>query len=132
MTKPAVSCRRINQLKTVAFDLGFTNEDARLFGKLSKTDTWQKLLRAHGINSDSYLATINECLNSEPVDIYVNSTANSPKPINFLEWVDLSQLIALTFASVGLFVLLTYVWQYNPLKFLPSPIRITIQIGTKL
>ncbi|MEG4799066.1 hypothetical protein QUB63_02285 [Microcoleus sp. ARI1-B5] len=131
MTKPAISFRRIDQLKTVAFDLGFTNSDARLFGKLSKTDTWQKLLRAHGINGDSYLATINNCSSIEPVDICVNSAVDSHKPINFLEWVDFSQLIALTFASVGLFVLLTSVWQYNPLKFLPSPIRITIQIGQK-
>ena len=130
MTKPAVSCRRIDQLKAVAFDLGFTNEDAREFGKLSKTDTWQKLLRMHGINGDSYLATIN-CSTFEPVNICVNSTVDSPKPINFLDWVDFSQLIALTFASVGLFALLTSVWQYNPLKFLPSPIRITIQIGQK-
>jgi hypothetical protein len=131
MTKPAISFRRIDQLKAVAFDLGFTNEDAREFGKLSKTDTWQKLLRAHGINGDSYLATINDCSSLDPIDICVNSTVDSRKRINFLEWVDFSQLIALTFASVGLFVLLTSVWPHNPLKFLPSPIRITIQIGQK-
>lgn len=131
MTKPAVSHRRIDQLKTVAFDLGFTNEDARKFGKLSKTDTWQKLFRAHGISGDSFLATIHDSSTRDPVDIAVNSTVDSPKPINFLEWVDFSQLISLTFVSVGLFVLLTSVFPHNPLKFLPSPIRITIQIGAK-
>jgi hypothetical protein len=131
MTKPAVNFRRIDQLKAVAFDLGFTNEDARKFGKLSKTDTWQKLLRVHGINGDSYLATINNCSSCDHVDIAVNSTVDSPKPINFLEWIDFSQLIALTLTSVGLFVLLTSLWPHNPLKFLPSPIRITIQIGQK-
>lgn len=131
MTKPAVSHRRIDQLKTVAFDLGFTNEDAKQFGKLSKTDTWQKLFRAHGISGDSFFSKLNDCSTRDPVDICVNSTVDSRKPINFLEWVDFSQLIALTLTSVGLFMLLTSVWTHNPLKFLPSPIRITIQIGAK-
>jgi hypothetical protein len=131
MTKPPVSYRRIDQLKTVAFDLGFTNEDARKFGKLSKTDTWHKLFRAHGISGDSFIAKINDSSTHDPVGIVVNSTVDSPKPINFLDWVDFSQLIALTFVSVGLFVLLTSVFPHNPLKFLPSPIRITIQIGAK-
>ncbi|MEG4420857.1 hypothetical protein QUA70_20020 [Microcoleus sp. LAD1_D5] len=40
MAKPTVSYRRIDQLKAIAFDRGFTNEDARQFGKLSKTATW--------------------------------------------------------------------------------------------
>ncbi|MEG4318629.1 MULTISPECIES: hypothetical protein [unclassified Microcoleus] len=131
MTKPAVNFRRIDQLKAVAFDLGFTNEDARKFGKLSKTDTWQKLFRAHGISGDSFLAKINDSSSCNPVDIAINGTVDSHKPINFLEWVEFSQLIALTFASVGLFMLLTSLWPHNPLKFLPSPIRITIQIGQK-
>jgi hypothetical protein len=33
--------RRIEQLKAIAFDCGFGNEDAKLFGKLSKTATWE-------------------------------------------------------------------------------------------
>jgi hypothetical protein len=131
MTKPAVSHRRIDQLKTVAFDLGFTNEDARKFGKLSKTDTWQKLFRAHGISGDSFFSQFNDYPTPDPVEVAVNSTVDSRKPIDFLEWVDFSQLIALTLTSVGLFMLLTSVWTHNPLKFLPSPIRITIQIGAK-
>jgi len=132
-TKPVASRRRIDQLRAIAFDLGFTNEDAKQFGKLSKTDTWKELLRTHGIDGDSYLAVVNDTVDSNlsTVDICVNSTVDSPKPINFLDWVDFSQLIALTFASVGLFVLLTSVWPHNPLKFLPTPIRITIQIGAK-
>jgi len=35
MTKPIVSYRRIDQLKAIAFDGGFTNEDAKQFGKLT-------------------------------------------------------------------------------------------------
>ncbi|MCC3576243.1 MAG: hypothetical protein JGK30_32630 [Microcoleus sp. PH2017_40_RAT_O_B] len=131
MTKPAVSHRRIDQLKAVAFDLGFTNEDARKFGKLSKTDTWQKLFRAHGISGDSFFSQLDDCPAPNSIEMAVNSTVDSRKLINFLEWVDFSQLIALTLTSVGLFMLLTSVWTHNPLKFLPSPIRITIQIGAK-
>ena len=51
----------------------------------------------------------------------------------FLDWVDLSQLIALVLASAGVFVLAMSMWrQINPLNLLPSPVRINIQIGTKL
>lgn len=126
MTEPAVSHRRIDQLRAISFDLGFSNDDARKFGKLSRTDTWQKLLQARGIDSDSYLATINGYANTTqtPVDRAVDTC----RPIHsFLDWVDFSQLIALTFASVGLFVLLTSVQPHNPLKLLP--VKINIQIG---
>jgi hypothetical protein len=51
MTKPLASCRRIDRLKAIAFDCGFTNEDAKQFGKLSKTATWEALLRTYGIPS---------------------------------------------------------------------------------
>ena len=50
MTKPAVSCRRIDQLRATALDLGFTNEDAKEFGKLSKTATWEMLLHSNGFS----------------------------------------------------------------------------------
>jgi hypothetical protein len=33
------------------FDCGFTNEDARVYGKLSKTATWEALLETYGIPS---------------------------------------------------------------------------------
>jgi len=48
MAKPIVSYRRIDQLKAIAFDCGFTNEDAKQFGKLSKTATWFALLETYG------------------------------------------------------------------------------------
>jgi hypothetical protein len=41
--------RRIEQLKAIAFDCGFSNEDAKLFGKLSKTATWEAMLETYGI-----------------------------------------------------------------------------------
>jgi hypothetical protein len=51
---------------------------------------------------------------------------------NFLEWVDFGQLIALVLASTAIFVLAMSMWrQINPLNLFP-PVRINIQIGTKL
>ena len=41
--------RRIEQLKVIAFDCGFSNEDAKQFGKLSKTATWEAMLETYGI-----------------------------------------------------------------------------------
>jgi len=41
--------RRIDQLKAIAFDCGFGNEDAKLFGKLSKTTTWEAMLETYGV-----------------------------------------------------------------------------------
>jgi crotonobetainyl-CoA:carnitine CoA-transferase CaiB-like acyl-CoA transferase len=46
---PLISHRRIDHLKARAFDSGFTNEDAKQFGKLSKTATWEALLETYGI-----------------------------------------------------------------------------------
>jgi len=48
MDKPR-NYRRIEQLKAIAFDCGFGNEDAKLFGKLSKTATWEAMLETYGI-----------------------------------------------------------------------------------
>ena len=49
MNKPMVSYRRIDQLKEVAFACGFTSENAKQFGKLSKTATWEALLKTYYI-----------------------------------------------------------------------------------
>jgi hypothetical protein len=43
------SYRRIDKLKAIAFDCGFSNEDAKLFCKLSKTATWEAMLETYGI-----------------------------------------------------------------------------------
>jgi transposase len=49
MSKPLVSSRRIDQLKAIASDCGFTSEDAKRFGKLSRTATWEALLETYDI-----------------------------------------------------------------------------------
>ena len=41
--------RRIDQLRAIALDCGFGNEDAKDFGKLTKTSTWEAMLETYGI-----------------------------------------------------------------------------------
>jgi len=153
MTKPAVNYRRIDKLRAIAFDRGFTNEDARQFGKLSKTATWEALLELYLVDGesldtplDTVLDTVDtaaEPLNTKDVDSVdtLDWTNDGSFPVcgftrqnsTFLDWVDLGQLIALVLASAGVFVLAMSLWrQINPLNLLPSPVRINIQIGTKL
>jgi hypothetical protein len=43
------SYRRIDQLIAIALDCGFGNEDAKDFGKLTKTATWEAMLETYGI-----------------------------------------------------------------------------------
>jgi hypothetical protein len=141
MAKPIVSYRRIDQLKAIAFDCGFTNEDAKQFGKLSKTATWEALLETYGIppqvvdtvdrSVDNMAQSLDtsDLTNDGSFPVYNFTRLNST---NFLEWVDFGQLIALALASVGVFVLAMSLWrQINPLNLFP-PVRINIQIGTKL
>jgi hypothetical protein len=136
MNKPIVSYRRIDQLKAIAFDCGFTNEDAKQFGKLSKTATWEALLETYGIPSQ-----VVETFDTQAQSLDTSGWTNdgsfpacdfTRSSSSFLDWVDFGQLIALALASVGVFVLLVSLWrQINPLNLFP-PVRINIQIGTKL
>lgn len=132
--------RRIDKLKAIAFEYGLTNEDAKDFGKLSKTATWEALLE---VNRIFYIheKAVNAGIHTVyiPLDNAVDNKTELPETVdnwtvtNFLEWVDLSQLIALMLASAGVFVLAMSMWkQINPLNLFPSPVRINIQIGTKL
>ena len=140
MAKPIASYRRIDHLKARAFDCGFTNEDAKQFGKLSKTATWEALLSTYGIPSQvvDTVDTVDTQIQSLDTSGWTNDGSSpvcsfTPKnSTNFLDWVDFSQLIALALASVGVFVLAMSLWrQINPLNLFP-PVRINIQIGTKL
>jgi len=141
MTKPLASCRRIDRLKAIAFDCGFTNQDAKQFGKLSKTATWQALLETYGIPSqvvDTFDTAVDRETQSLDTSDWTNDDSwtvcnfTPQNSTNFLDWVDFGQLIALFLASVGVFVLAMSLWrQINPLNLFP-PVRINIQIGTKL
>jgi hypothetical protein len=140
MTKPIISYRRIDQLKAIAFDCGFSNEDAKQFGKLSKTATWEMLLETYGIPLG--VVDIVDTVNMETQSLDTSDWTNDASfPVcnftpqnstNFLDWVDFGQLIALVLASAGVFVLAMSLWrQINPLNLLP-PVKVNIQIGTKL
>ena len=143
MTKPLMSYRRIDQLKAIALDRGFSNEDAKQFGKLSKTATWEALLKTYGIPLQA-VDTVDTV--DSPVDANLQSpdtggwTNDGSFPVcdftrpnsSFLDWVDFGQLVALVLASAGVFVLAMSTWrQINPLNLFP-PIKVNIQIGTKL
>jgi hypothetical protein len=138
---PLISHRRIDHLKARAFDCGFSNEDAKQFGKLSKTATWETLLESYGIplqGVDSVDNTVHIEIQSLDTSDWTNDASfpvcnfTPQNSTNFLEWVDFGQLIALVLASVGVFVLAMSLWrQINPLNLFP-PVRVNIQIGTKL
>ena len=141
MTETVTNYRRIDRLKALAIEQGFTSADAKQFGKLSKTATWEALLQTSGIPLHSV-----DSVNSN-VDIKTQSldtsdwTNDGSFPVcnftrhnstSFLDWVDFGQLVALALASAGVFVLAMSLWrQINPLNLFP-PVRINIQIGTKL
>jgi len=141
MAKPLVSYRRIDQLKARAFDCGFSNEDAKQFGKLSKTATWETLLHTYSIPLhpvDTFDKSVDIKAQSLDTSDWTNDASfpvcnfTPQNSTNFLDWVDFGQLIALALASVGVFVLAMSLWrQINPLNLFP-PVRVNIQIGTKL
>jgi hypothetical protein len=138
---PLISHRRIDHLKARAFDSGFTNEDAKQFGKLSKTATWEALLETYGIPSQ-VVDSVDTAVDSQGQSLDTSDWTNDASfpvcnftpqnSINFLDWVDFGQLIALVLASAGVFVLAMSMWrQINPLNLFP-PVKVNIQIGTKL
>ena len=139
MNKPLISYRRIDRLKAIAFDCGFSNEDARQFGKLSKTATWETLLSSYGIPLQVVDTALESSLDTSHQSLDTSDwTGDASFPVcnfipqnstNFLDWVDFGQLIALVLASAGVFVLAMSMWrQINPLNLFP-PVRINIQIG---
>jgi hypothetical protein len=140
MIKPVVSCRRIDRLKALAHEQGFTNEDAKQFGKLSKTATWQALLDTYGIPShsvDIFDSNVDNKAQSLDTSDWTNDASfpvyhfTPQNSTNFLDWVDFGQLLALLLASAGVFVMAMGLWrQINPLNLLP-PVKVNIQIGTK-
>jgi hypothetical protein len=141
MAETVTNRRRIDRLKALAHEQGFTNEDAKQFGKLSKTATWEALLSTYSIPLHP-VDTVNSTVDSKVESLDTSDWTNDASfPVcnftpqnstNFLEWVDFGQLIALALVSVGVFVLAMSMWrQINPLNLFP-PVRINIQIGTKL
>jgi hypothetical protein len=142
MAETITNHRRIDRLKALAIEQGFTNEDAKQFGKLSKTATWEALLETYGVPLHPVDNLVDTTVNSQAQSLDTGDWTNDASfPVcnftpqnstNFLEWVDFGQLIALVLASGVIFVLAMSMWrQINPLNLFP-PVRINIQIGTKL
>jgi hypothetical protein len=112
--------RRIDALRQLAYDCGLTNEQARVFGKLSATATWEKLLLAHGLEFDCGS-------NSQPRDT-ASSSHEIVRQINLTDWIDWSQSLAFALASVGFALLILGMFpRINPLNLFP--VKITIQVG---
>ena len=141
MTETVTNYRRIDRLKALAIEQGFTNEDAKQFGKLSKTATWETLLETYGIPLHS-VDIVDRTVDSNIIQSHDTSgwTNDGSFPVcdftrpnsSFLDWVDFGQLVALVLASAGVFVLAMSMWrQINPLNLFP-PVKVNIQIGTKL
>ena len=139
MIKPLISYRRIDHLKAIALERGFSNEDAKQFGKLSKTATWEALLKTHGIPLqavDTVDRTVDTSIQSHDTSGWTNDgsfpVCDFTRPnSSFLDWVDFGQLIAFALASAGVFVLAMSLWrQINPLNLFP-PVRVNIQIGAQ-
>jgi hypothetical protein len=119
--KPLVSRRRIEHLKALAYDCGLSAEEARKYGKLSATKTWEALLSAHGLEFEPKPE-----INS---DIVAPDNSGQTHSINLWEWVNLSQLLAVSAAT--LVILLLNLWpRINPFNLFPQ-VKITIQLGTK-
>jgi hypothetical protein len=116
--RPLVSRRRIEHLKQLAYDCNLTNEQAREYGKLSVTATWEKLLTAHGLEFDRKI---------EPTGSTTAPTTQI-NSINFFEWVSLSQLIAITLASAGVILLLMNLWP-RALNVIPRPVHFKIEFS---
>jgi hypothetical protein len=89
MTKPVVNYRRIDKLRAIAFDRGFTNEDAKKFGKLSKTATWEALLELYLVDSESL-----DTVSVDTVDSTGNFVGTTAEPID-LQCVDTVDKISL-------------------------------------
>jgi len=130
MAETVTNYRRIDRLKALAIEQGFTSADAKQFGKLSKTATWEALLQTSGILLHS-VDSLNSNVDTETQSLDTSDWTNDGSfPVcnftrqnstNFLDWVDFGQLIALALVSVGIFVLAMSLWrQINPLNLLPQ------------
>lgn len=63
------SNRRIDQLIAIALDCGFGNEDAKDFGKLTKTATWEAMLETYGIPfPEDNVDTVDSSVDTEEKD----------------------------------------------------------------
>jgi hypothetical protein len=93
------------------------------YGKLTATKTWEARIAAHGLEFEPKPEIIS--------DIVVPGNSGQTHSLNLWEWVNLSQLLAVSAATAGLIILLLNLWpRINPFNLFPQ-LKITIQVGTK-
>ena len=101
MTETVTNYRRIDRLKALAIKQGFTSADAKQFGKLSKTATWEALLQTSGIplpSVDTVGSNVDNTVDSGTQSLDTSDWTNDGSfPVcnftrqnstNFLDWVD--------------------------------------------
>ena len=120
---PMHSRRRIDELKALAESCNLTKDQARIFGDLRSTATWEKLLTSHGLEFDRNIA--------QPLDTAL-SHHEPARQINLMDWLECQQLIALALASVifALLFLSIFPNRSNPFKLFPQ-VKITIEFGDR-
>ena len=116
--------RRIDCLKQLAFDCNLTNDEARTFGDLRSTATWEKLLNSHGLEFEPKIKTSNNTV--------ATASQESNHQINLMDWLECQQLIALGLAAVIFAVLFLSIFpnRSNPFKLFPQ-VKITIEFGDR-
>ena len=99
MTETVTNYRRIDRLKALAIEQGFTSADAKQFGKLSKTATWEALLETYGIplHTVDTVDTVDSKVDSDTQSLDISDWTNDGSfPVcnftrqnstNFLDWV---------------------------------------------
>lgn len=55
----------INRLRMIVYGCGFTDEDVRKFGNLSKIDTWESLLKFYLAKAKSFDVALDIVLDTE-------------------------------------------------------------------
>ena len=114
--------RRIDRLRQLAYDCQLTDNDARQFGKLTATATWELLLSSHGLEFEPKI--------ENTPNTAATASIESPHQLNLIDWIDWAQALALALASVGLAVMILGLFpRINPLQ-LPQ-VRVTIEFGDK-
>ena len=114
--------RRIDYLKSVAYACNLSDSDAKPFGKLSRTATWEALLNQHGLEFEPKIQITNNTVETASQD--------SQHSINLIEWIDWAQALTLALASVGLALLI--LGRFPRINSFQLPqVKITIQIGDK-
>lgn len=114
--------RHIDRLKVRALEMGLSKDEVREFGLLTKRETWEKAIAFRDATTRVQWKEL------DAVDNVTHSIAQLSHPLNLSDQINFPQFIALFLAAVGFFALLAPTLRGVNLL----PIKITVQIGTKL